>query len=75
MRKLAFLIEGEFLIIICGCKSGALRLALKPLGGRLRLMIGTDNAPPYDTNLFFYTCGIELLELSPELFIVRVKHC
>jgi len=40
----------------------------KMLGGRLRLLIGTDDEAHYETQLFFHTFGIELVELPQEAF-------
>jgi long-subunit acyl-CoA synthetase (AMP-forming) len=40
----------------------------KMLGGRLRLFIGTDDEAHYETQLFFHTFGIELIELPQEVF-------
>jgi acyl-CoA synthetase (AMP-forming)/AMP-acid ligase II len=40
----------------------------KMLGANLRLFIGTDNEAHYDTQLFFHTFGIELVELPQEVF-------
>ena len=37
------------------------------LGGRLRLFISVDDAVRYETQLFFETFGIELVELPPEV--------
>jgi long-subunit acyl-CoA synthetase (AMP-forming) len=44
------------------------RKASKILGGRLRLIIGVDDAASYDTQLFFHTFGVDLVEVPPEAF-------
>lgn len=38
------------------------------LGDKLRLFIGTDNETRYETQLFFHTFGIDLIELPQEVF-------
>jgi long-subunit acyl-CoA synthetase (AMP-forming) len=38
------------------------------LGGRLRLIIGVDDATSYDTQLFFHAFGVDLVEVPAEAF-------
>ncbi len=40
----------------------------KLLGSKMRLFIGTDDEAHYDTQIFFHTFGIDLIELPQEVF-------
>ncbi len=41
---------------------------IKMLGGRLRLIIGIDDAASYEVHTFFHTFGVELVEMPAEAF-------
>lgn len=47
-------------------KATVVRKVSKHLGGRLRLIIGTDDAARYETQLFFHTLGVDLVEIPQE---------
>lgn len=40
----------------------------KLMGGQMRLFIGTDDEAHYETQLFFHTFGVNLIELPQEVF-------
>lgn len=41
---------------------------IKILGGRMRLIIGIDDAASYEVHTFFHTFGVELVEMPAEAF-------
>lgn len=41
---------------------------IRMLGGRLRLIIGIDDAASYEVHTFFHTFGVELVEMPAEAF-------
>lgn len=45
------------------------RKVVKMLGGRLRLIIGVDDAASYEVHTFFHTFGVDLVEMPAEAFI------
>lgn len=52
-------------------KATVVRKVTNLLGGRLRLIIGVDDAASYETQLFFHTFGVDLVEIPSEMFRVE----
>lgn len=49
-------------------KATVMKKVKKKLGGKLQLIVGTDDASSYKTQLFFHTFGVELVDVPEELY-------
>lgn len=49
-------------------KATVMKKVKKKLGGRLRCIIGADDASSYETQIFFHTFSVELVDIPEELY-------